>query len=239
MANNDRLTINLHTTPAPNQSTLLTGVRRPNFLTSRSAQFVVLARDASPSMSGQKADDATRASTELVDELSRPENKDGFTVAVIDFADDADIANAPSRAADLNGRMAPIDTGRGSGTNIANALNVCRTLVDQAQRNADRGRLQLQPVALLFSDGQPNVGGDPQAAADDLKKVADLVTVAFGSDADERVLRVIATSTQHFYRCRNGSELRTFLASVGKTLTATMSQGKNATVALTQIGQRQ
>jgi uncharacterized protein YegL len=238
MGNNDKLTINLQTA-APTRSTLLTGVRRPDFLTSRSAQFVALARDASPSMAGHKADDATRACAELVEELDKPENKDGFTVAVVDFADRADVANPTARAADLNGRIAPIDTGMGSGTNIADALRVCRRLVDQSQRNADRGRLQLRPVVLLFSDGQPNVGGDPRAAADDLKKVADVVTVAFGTDADEQMLRAMATSSQHFYRCRNGRELRAFLASVGKTLTATMSQGRNATVALTQIGQRQ
>lgn len=239
MNNSDKLTINLHTTATPAQSTLLTGVRRPNFLTSRSAQFVALARDASPSMSGQKADDATRACSELVEELAKPENKDGFTVAVVDFADDAGIANAPTRAAELSSRIVPIDTGRGSGTNISDALAVCRALLDEAQRNADRGRLQLRPVALLFSDGQPNVGGDPRIAADDLKKVADVVTVAFGADADEQMLRALATSPQHFYRCRNGHELRAFLASVGKTLTATMSQGKNATVALAQMGGRQ
>ena len=239
MGNSGKLTINLHTMPAPAQSTLLTGVRRPSFLTSRSTQHVTLLRDASPSMSGQKAGDATRACAELVEELAQPANKDGFQIAVVDFADDASVTNGTTRATELNGRIAPIDTDRGSGTNIAEALQMGRTLVDVALRNADHGRLQLRPVVLLFSDGQPNVGGDPRPAAEDLKKVADVVTVAFGSDADEQMLRAIATSPQHFYRCRNGRELRAFLASVGQTLTATMSQGKNATVALTQIGQRQ
>ena len=238
MRTNDKLTINLQTTAAPAQSTLLTGVRRPTFLTSRSAQFVALLRDASPSMAGQKADDATRAGADLVDELAKPENKNGFTVAVVDFAGDATIANPPARAADLNGRIAPIDTSRGSGTNINDALHLCRTLMDEAQRKADCSRLPLRPVALLFSDGQPNVGGDPRTAAGAIKQDADLVTVAFGSDADEPLLRALATSPQHCYRCRNGRELRAFLASVGKTLTATLRQGQNATVALTQLDQR-
>ncbi len=240
MSNTDKLTINLQTTAMPPvRSTLLTGVRRPNFLTSRSAQLVALARDASPSMAGQKANDATQACAELVDELAKPENKDGFTVAVVDFSDDAVIAHAPSPATALNGGIVPIDTARGSSTNIADALRVCQPLVTPGQGQAERGRHQLRSVALLFSDGHANVGGDPTSVANDLKQDADLVTVAFGSDADERLLRALATSPQHFYRCQNGRDLRMFLASVGKTLTATMSQGQNATVALTQIGQRQ
>src|SRR2546423_175079 len=111
---NDKLTINLQTTVRP-QSMVLTGVKRPTYLTSRSAQFVALARDASPSMSGQKAADATTASTELIEELAKPENKDGFTVAIVDFADDAVTISPASRAADVSGQVAAINTGQGSG----------------------------------------------------------------------------------------------------------------------------
>jgi len=67
--------------------------------------------------------------------------------------------------------------------------------------------------------------------------VADLVTVAFGAEADERLLRDLATSSQHFYRCRKGRELRTFLAAVGATLSGTLTQGVNATQALGEIRQ--
>lgn len=234
---NDKLTINLQTVTR-SQSTVTTGVRRPTFLTSKSAQFVAIARDASPSMAGQKAEDATRACVELVDELAKPDNKGGFSVGIVDFADSANVVNPSTSAADLTGRIVPIDTGCGSSTNIADALRLSLQMVDDAQQIGDRGRIQLRPVVILFSDGQANSGGDPRALAGDLKKVADVVSVAFGSDADEAMLKAIATSVQHFYRCRNGRELRVFLANVGKTLTATMTQGKNATVALTQIGRQ-
>ncbi len=235
---NDKLTINLNTIASRPQSSLTVGVKRPDFLTSKSAQFVAIARDASPSMSGQKADDATRACSELIDELALPANKGGFSVGIVDFDGSAHVANPTAPATNLVGSVAPIDTGRGSSTNIQDALRLTLQLVDDATRNADRGRIQLRPVALLFSDGQSNAGGDPRPIANDLKKAADLVTVAFGPDADEATLRELASSPQHFYRCRNGRELRVFLASVGQTLTATMSQGRNATVALTQIGHR-
>lgn len=237
----DKVTINLQATQIQPQQTIASSVRRPGFLTSRSAQFVVLARDGSPSMSGQKATDATAASVDLVAELAKPENKDGFVVAVVDFSDAPTVVNPSAKAGDLIGRIAPIDTDNGSGTNIADTLGRCHELIRERDRHlhVDRGRIELKPVVLLFSDGQPNEGGDPRPAATGLKAVADLVTVAFGSDADEAMLRDLATTPQHAYRCRNGRELRQFLASVGKTLTMTMSQGRNATVALTQMGGRQ
>jgi hypothetical protein len=90
-------------------------------------------------------------------------------------------------------------------------------------------------VTIFFSDGQHNTGPGPKDVADQLKLKADLVTVAFGSDADEALLRSLASTPQHFYRCANGRELRQFLAAVGATMTATMAAGTNATRALTQI----
>ena len=75
----------------------------------------------------------------------------------------------------------------------------------------------------------------PRAIGARLKKLADLVTVAFGADADEKLLRGLATSTQHFYRCRKGRELRTFLAAVGTTMTGSLKRGDNATQALAAI----
>ena len=80
-----------------------------------------------------------------------------------------------------------------------------------------------------------NVGIEPNATADDIKQIADLVTVAYGSDADKKLLKYLASTSQHFYKCNNGKELRQFLASVGETMTATMSSGINATEALSKV----
>jgi uncharacterized protein YegL len=93
----------------------------------------------------------------------------------------------------------------------------------------------LRPVVLIFTDGCHNTGPGPKDVADRLKQKADFVTVAFGSDADEALLRSLASTPQHFYRCANGRELRQFLAAVGATMTATMAAKTNATQALTQI----
>jgi hypothetical protein len=74
-----------------------------------------------------------------------------------------------------------------------------------------------------------------RAKREDILRIADLVTVAFGDDADGRLLRSLATSAGHFYRCSSGRQLRAFLAAVGTTLTTAMSSGTGATQALTTI----
>ena len=62
-----------------------------------------------------------------------------------------------------------------------------------------------------------------------------MVTVAFGSDADEAFLREIASSPAHAYRCRDGRELRKFFAAVGATLTHSIAAGVPAAGPLASI----
>ena len=93
-------------------------------------------------------------------------------------------------------------------------------------------------MTLLFSDGEHNVGTGPHDAARELKELSELVSVAFGADADEATLRAIATSPQHCYRCRDGRELRAFLAEVGATMSASLLQLKDASQALTHLQAR-
>lgn len=59
---------------------------------------MVLVRDGSGSMSGQKAQDASSASLDLVAELAQPANKDGFVVGVVDFATKSQIVHDITRA---------------------------------------------------------------------------------------------------------------------------------------------
>ncbi len=202
------------------------GLSRPAGL--RREQLAVLVRDASSSMAGQKAADADGASRALVEELARPENRGGFSVAVIDFNSSVAVAHAVEKADALTGHLSQLKPG--GGTNIAGALAEAAKLV----RSAAPALTALRPVALLFSDGLP--AGDPRAAAADLRTVADVVTVAFGSDADQALLRELATSPEHAYRCTDGRELRRFFAAVGATLSMSLASGAAATGALGTIG---
>src|SRR6185503_17328175 len=105
------------------------------------------------------------------------------------------------------------------------------TEILKAPKANQAGVAYLKPVVIAFTDGGHNQGPAPHDAANRLKTIADLVTVAFGDAADEALMGALATSTQHFYRCSNGRELRKFLAAVGATMTATMAAGANATQA--------
>ena len=62
-------------------------------------------------------------------------------------------------------------------------------------------------------------------------------TVAYGGDADEDLLRRLASSPQHSFRCRDGKELRAFLATVGATLSASIPRGIDPKQALSEIKQ--
>lgn len=215
------------------------GLRRPNWITRNSKQHVVFVRDKSGSMSGQKAKDASAASLDLAAELAEPANKDGFYLAVVDFASGSKVTHALEKATVLNGGVASLSVGLfgGGSTNITAGLEDALSLLEEADRHPEEGVHHLKPVVIVFTDGCHNDGPDPHDAANRLKSRADLVTVAFGSDADESLLRSLATSPQHFYRCSTGRELRSFLAAVGQTMTATMAAGTNATQALTTIQQ--
>jgi uncharacterized protein YegL len=220
-------------------SIVQSGLRRPSWICQNVQQKAILVRDRSGSMSGQKAKDASAASLDLVEELAQPSNKDGFLVGVVDFATKSQIVHDITKATELNGKVTPLSVGSGlfgrGTTNITAGLEDAQKLLDKAEQVGGEGVQYLRPVVLIFTDGCHNTGPGPKDVADRLKQKADFVTVAFGSDADEALLRSLASTPQHFYRCANGRELRQFLAAVGATMTATMAAKTNATQALTQI----
>ena len=219
--------------PINMSSILKPGIRRPNWICKDVRQIVVLVRDKSSSMEGEKAEQAMEASQELVRELARPENKNGFYVSVIDFSEQADIPHPLQKATELDGLVKRIQPY--SGTNITIGLEYALTILQKAKKVQDEGIQYLRPVVIGFSDGCHNVGIAPNAVADKIKKQADLVTVAYGSDADKSLLKKLASTSQHFYKCNNGKELRQFLAAVGETMSATMASGINATEALSKV----
>lgn len=219
----------------PRQTIVKSGLRRPSWICRNVRQNVVLVRDTSGSMSGQKAKDASAASLDLVNELAQPVNKDGFSVAVVDFAESSKIVHPLEKATELDGKVTPISLG--GTTNITAGLNHALKVLEDAEATGDNKVVYLRPVVICFTDGCHNTGPEPHEVANRIKLNGDLVTVAFGSDADESLMHDLASSPQHFYRCSNGRQLRSFLAAVGATMTATMAAGTNATQALTMVQQ--
>jgi len=187
-------------------------------------------------MSGQKAKDASQACFELLRALGSPENKDGFVVSVVDFDGTAKIKHNSVPAAELAQSLKPISIPLlGGGTNITAGLEQAEIPCRKTPTDAQDGTRWLRPVVVLFSDGCHNTGPKPESAAESLCKIADLVTVGYGDDADTELLRGLATSPQHFYKCKDGRDLRQFFAAVGSTMTASLAAGVNATEALGQI----
>jgi len=204
-------------------------LRRPNHICSKVKQEVIILRDASPSMAGDKARQAQNACNELIDALAQSINKGGFVMAVADFNDKASLVQ--DWTTDLTDHIQSLTLS--SSTNIMDALRLANELLDTHQR--DPSVKYLKPVVLVNSDGCYNTGGSPENEANRLKEKADVVSVAFGDDADESLLTSIASSSQHFYRVQNGAELRQFMAAIGDTLTITMAQKRDATQALTKV----
>ena len=213
---------------------LCAGLRRPAWISAGVNQVAVLVRDGSRSMAGRKARDACAASEALVEELARPVNKDGFWVAMVDFKDVAKAVAPLDRATALHGCVPVLDATHGW-TNITAGLELAGAILRDSRAREVDGLEFLRPVVLCYTDGRHTKGPDPLPAAKALRQSADLVTIAFGDDADESLMREIASTPEHFYRCASGRELRAFLAAVGATLTRTLAARGNATNALTRI----
>ena len=75
---------------------------------------------------------------------------------------------------------------------------------------------------------------DPKKAKGIVKREVTRVITA-GTLLDEGLLRALATSAGHSYRCSDGRELRRFMAAVGATMAQTRASGVNATQALSTI----
>lgn len=208
-----------------------TGLKRRDGICSNTKQEVAIVIDASPSMDGHKAQQAQSSCEELVAELAQPINKNGFIVTVIHFNGRATVIHPWTPASELSGMIRPLDID--SATNMTDALKLAGA--ELASQRRDPAVRYLRPVVVVLSDGLPNAGGSPVSAANDLNRQADVVMVGFGDDADEALLKALATSPQHYYRVSNGAELRHFMAQVGDTLTIGMAQKRDATRPLAML----
>ena len=223
----------MNTQPTNGRFTL-SGLKRPEVITSKTKQRVIFVRDISLSMDDDnKKNHASAATRDLLTELALPENKDGFVVGVVDYSSGAQIVAPFAPASELEGKLSDIVTDEY--TNISAGLELARSMLEQSPDPVEGKERFLKPVLILFTDGEHNHGPDPLVEANKVKQFADLVTVAFGDDADLDLLRSMANSPEHCYRCSEGRELRAFLAAVGETLSGSLQQGQNATQPLGNI----
>lgn len=182
-------------------------------------QLAIFAPDNSGSMSGTKATEASQALATCLQELADPANKDGFRVSVIPYGSSAHVAHS---ACEPLQALTSLD-GSGGGTSLAPALALAQAEVANYSVRANR-RLQ-PPVVIVFSDGQLGDGAQAEIEAQRLKQMGcKLITIGFGSDADEAQLRRLATAPDH-YAFANIGQLKSLFATVGKTLSQQIRPG--------------
>ncbi len=192
-------------------------VKIPTGVSSNAKQHVLLVRDNSGSMSGNKIDELNLASSGLIHELASPENKDGFLISVIEFSSGSCREMFAQSAITATMPLAQAE----GGTNFDSALLETISTIEElkAQPNPDGWRY-LRPQVLFLSDGQSSVS-DKNIA--DIQEFADVTAIAYGSDANTDTLSRIASDGQIHIIGTNGGELRKFLAEVGRTLSQSLA----------------
>lgn len=213
---------------------LVRGVSRPNVGAARQ-QLAIAVMDVSGSMDGAKSDEALIALAALLGALADPKNRGAFSVAIIAYGSTAATRIPVTKAADArpeefmhNAAATPISP---LSTNIAAGLAEALKVVEQGPSGPE----WLRPIVVLMTDGLHSVNGaDPEAAASELKKRADLVCGAFGADADFARLERLANTPDHAVRCTDGAALRKFFAAIGTTMSAAARTGQNAAALLGQ-----
>lgn len=204
---------------------ILPGLVRPNWICSNRKQAVLILADCSGSMVGEPIDQASIAIEDLACKLAIPENKDSFYVGITEFNEQAHIIRRIIKATELVGHL-PQMTARGC-TDMASALNCAKSQIDSENLPKLENATWLEPVFIFTSDGNHNTGDNPITIADELKKQATIVTIAYGNHADEDLLLKLATSSQHNFHCRDGVEIREFMANLGDTLTNSFTTRTN------------
>ena len=188
----------------------------PSGIASNVHQHVIICRDRSTSMMGMKLDELNLASVAFGRELADPINKGGFIATVIDFGHDATVVAKAEKAVNLTMPDAICSGGTNFNTVLRSAIN---EIADFAAQPNDEGVHYLRTAVLFLSDGQSVVSDQTIA---ELHELADVTTVAYGSDASVDTLRRISTDGEVHVVGTDGGALRAFFAQVGKTMTQKM-----------------
>ncbi len=204
---------------------LVRGVSMPKVSAAR-RQLCVLVLDSSSSMAGTKIVELNAAAHALIATLGEKKNRDAFDVVIIQYADRAGMKLTQKPTSQV--RPEEVDLTAGGYTNITAGLEMAYAEIQKAPAGPEWNRT----MVLLMSDGQHNVGTPPLHAATELKKVADVIAVAFGADADMTALQQLANSPQHVITCTDGAALRKWFVAVASTMSVAARTGQSAAALL-------
>jgi uncharacterized protein YegL len=157
---------------------------------------VMLVIDRSGSMSGGELTAAKLAAKTFVDQL-KPTDQSGL----VSFGTDAKLEQRLTY--DHWRTKGAIDGLRDGGwTAMGDGIDLAQDEIDI------RARSDSAHVMIVLSDGESNEGMDPIDAADDAKAKGTVIyTIGLGKDADEDVLKQVATSPDHYYYAPDANDL--------------------------------
>jgi uncharacterized protein YegL len=183
-------------------------------------QLGILVLDGSGSMAepdargkGTKANAVGEAVQGLFAKLRGSSRAQDFWLALIVFDNNVEVRLLPTPVTTLELSSTDAAPYLGGQTAIGDALFAAGNIAEEYL--ADVSDLPRSVVIALMSDGRNNTGRDPLSTAEDIKArfsdKVNLVSVAYGNDADrETLLRVASDPEKGFRSTDSAEELRSF-----------------------------
>jgi uncharacterized protein YegL len=189
---------------------------------------ICLLADDSQSMAGEPAAEATEAIRDFVTLLQSSCAARGsfFHLFLVKFGDFPKVLFDHCPILEVDPKQIELD-GTSGGTDVAGALALAHRRFSTSASSAS----SVPPLVLLYSDGRPT-GPDPMPVSQQIKTLDYaagqhplLVTCGFG-EADDTLLRGLATSPDHYKRLNRPAELRQFLSLVGSSVSTVTTEGR-------------
>lgn len=183
---------------------------------------VMLVVDRSGSMAGQPIRDARDAARAFVDRLDASIDQVGLVSFNNTATLDAVLTSAVGTVRAAIDRLL-----EGGETNIADPL-----LLAQAELASARRRAGSQPVIVLMSDGRPNTGGDPLAAAAAAKAAGSRIfTIGLGTGVDPDLMRALASTPGDYFYAPDSTQL----AGIYQQIAGVISGGPATNLTITDV----
>ena len=183
-------------------------------------QLGILVLDGSGSMSepdaqgrGTKAQAVGEAVRGLITKLKGSSRRQDFWLALIVFDNNVEVRLLPTPMTEIELSSTETNPYLGGETAIGDALFAAWNMAEDF--TAGETDLARSVVITLMSDGQNNTGREPLSVAQDIKtklsSKVNIVSVAYGKDADEETLVKIANDPEKGFRSTDSAEeLRSF-----------------------------
>lgn len=177
---------------------------------------VLLVIDHSGSMYGQPLADEKVAAKGFVDRMNLSQDQVGLASFASSAGLDQQLThNGTAVKNAIDALVASGNTNMGDGINAA-----------QAELQSVRHNPAARPVMLLMSDGVPNVGPDPIAAAQTAKNAGTRIFAVGLGGVDENLMRQIASSPSDYYYAPTSNDLQAIYQAIAGIVTCSPAKVK-------------